>query len=90
MRKEGIPCNASPQRYLLEWEVFRKLSANPRSFRTYRPVGLKRGAYRPERCPVARSSTTWALAVPISEHNTMADARDVRDALAKVADRMQR
>ena len=89
MRAEGIPCHAGPQRYLPDWELFRRLNADPKAFRTYRPVGLKRGAYAPERCPVARSSPSWALSVPITQHNTMADARDVRAALRKVADRLR-
>ncbi len=90
MRREGIPCTPGPQRYLPDWELFGKLNVNPNAFRTYRPVGLKRGAYRADACPVARSSPTWALAVPISQHNTMADAHDVRSALHKVAKAMRR
>ncbi len=89
MRDEGIPCRHGPQRYLPDWEVFRKLNQDPKAFRTYRPVGLRRGAYDPERCPVAHSSEAWALAVPITQHTTMADARDVRRALERVSQAMQ-
>jgi perosamine synthetase len=83
---EGIPCTAGPQRYVLGWEVFRKLHANPEAFRSYRPGRLAKGAYPLDTCPTARASADRVAAVQVSQHNTVAEARSAGRAIRKVAE----
>ena len=55
---EGIPALAHADQYVLKWEVFRKLHADPQVFPAYRPGRLKQGAYPLALCPIAQSAHT--------------------------------
>lgn len=81
---EGIPASAGPQRYVVEWEVFRKLHENPNAFRSYRPGRLKKRAFPLEACPNARTSGERVGAVRITQHNTAGEARAAARAVRKV------
>jgi perosamine synthetase len=83
---EGIPCAAGPQRYVLGWELFRKLHANPEAFRSYRPGRLAKGSFPLDACPNARASDDRVIAVQMSQHNTPAEARAAAKAIRKVAE----
>ena len=81
---EGIPCTAGPQRYVLAWEVFRRLHVNPDAFRSYRPGRLAKGAFPLDSCPNARASGDRVVAVQVSQHNSPAEARAAGRAIRKV------
>jgi perosamine synthetase len=82
---EGIPASADHQRNILEWELFRRLNADPNAFSSYRPGRLGRGAYPLDDCPYARTASLRIGAVHMSRHNTVSEARAAARAIRKVA-----
>jgi len=85
LRAEGLPVWVGPQPSVLEWEIFVRLNECPSSFRTYRPVGLRRGAYRPDAYPNAARLATEAFRLSMDESWRMRHVRQALKALAKVA-----
>ena len=81
---EGIPAGALSQRYVLEWEVFRRLHADPHAFGSYRPQGLKKGSFSLESMPKARSASTRIGSVSMTQHNTVGEARAAARAIRKI------
>ena len=83
---EGIPVSACPQRYIVEWEIFRALHANPKAFNSYCPGRLKKGAYPLAACPNALTMGERIAAVAVTQHNTVSEAKAAVRAIRKVAD----
>ncbi|MEW6755355.1 MAG: DegT/DnrJ/EryC1/StrS family aminotransferase [Candidatus Latescibacterota bacterium] len=81
---EGIPAGAPLQRYVLEWEVFRRLHEDPAAFRSYCPGRLARGAYPLDVAPHARASQQRIGGVRMTQHNTVAEARAAVRAVRKL------
>ncbi len=81
---EGIPAVARADNYVLGWEVFRKLDADPEVFAAYRPGRLEKGAYPQDLCPIARASHTRMGTIQMTQHNTVTEARAAARALRKV------
>ena len=82
---EGIPASAGPQRYITEWEVFRRLHDDPNAFHSYRPGRLKKRAFPLAACPNARTLGERVAAVRVTQHNTVGEARAAARAIRKVA-----
>jgi len=80
---EGIPAS-SPLRYVLEWEMFRRLDRDPNVFRSYRPGRLRKGAFPLDVAPNARTANERMVAVQMSQHNTVGEARAAARAVRKV------
>ena len=85
VRAEGIPAAAGPQQCLPGWEVFTKLNEDPNAFRSYRPGRLRKGAFRLEGLPNARTAAERVGAIRITQHNTVGEARAAARAIRKVA-----
>ncbi len=82
---EGLPCRRGPQPNTLQWELFRKLHRDPRSFRNYRPgPGLRKGAFDLRRFPETARSRRTVLTIPVNQHITLEDTDDVRRVFDKV------
>ena len=81
---EGIPALAHADQYVLKWEVFRKLHADPQVFPAYRPGRLQRGAYPLDLCPIAQGAHTRIGTIQMTQHNTVGEARAAARALRKV------
>ena len=84
VRMEGIPVSPVNQPMVLEWEVFRKLHADPDVFPTYRPGRLKKGSYSPDGYPNALAARSCVLALSTNQHNTLAEAEAAARAVRKV------
>ena len=87
---EGIPIQAGPQQYVLDWEVFRRLHQNPRAFRSYNPGRLKKGSFPLDAAPNARTVDRRVCAIRITHHNTTGEARAAARAVCKVARSLSR
>ena len=85
VRAEGILASAGPQRYILEWEIFRRLDADPDAFNSYRPGRLEKGAFPLDTAPNARTAGTRVAAIRLTQHNTVGEARAAARAVRKVA-----
>ena len=83
---EGIPAFASPQQYVLKWQVFRRLHKDPAVFNSYRPGRLNKGAYPLEACPNARTCGERVGAVRMTQHNTVGEANAAARAVRKVTE----
>jgi dTDP-4-amino-4,6-dideoxygalactose transaminase len=83
---EGIPAFASPQQYVLKWQVFRRLHKDPAVFNSYRPGRLDKGAYPLEACPNARTCGERVCAVRMTQHNTVGEANAAARAVRKVTE----
>ena len=82
---EGIPASATPQRYVVEWEVFRTLHDNPNAFNSYRPGRLKKRSFPLEACPNAQTYDRAVCAIRVTQHNTRTEAKLAAKAIRKVA-----
>ena len=83
LRAEGIPASV-PGRYVLEWELFRRLDRDPNAFQSYRPGRLKKGSFPLDTAPNARTATERIVAIQVSQHNTVSEARAAARAVRKV------
>ena len=81
---EGIPAGALSQQYVLKWEVFRRLHADPNAFGSYRPQRLKKGSYALASMPNARDASTHIGSIPMSQHNTVGEARAAAKGIRKI------
>ena len=80
---EGIPASV-PIRYVLEWEMFRRLDQDPNAFQSYRPGRLKKGSFPLDTAPNARTATERIVAIQMSQYNTVGEARAAARAVRKV------
>ena len=81
---EGIPVSSGPQRYVVEWEVFRELHEDPKVFNSYRPGRLKKRSFPLEACPNAQTYHEAVCAIRVTQHNTKTEARAAARAIRKV------
>jgi perosamine synthetase len=84
LNAEGIPCWTGIQRYLPDWELFRKLDQQPNGFPNYRPGRLEPGRYPQDGFPHARWHECNMLAIAVNQHLTSREITSLDEALAKI------